>query len=543
MRHSRRGKLRILLLTAVLLTAAGRWFIPEAAAELVLRGAVVRIGFSPAVPADSIASLNFTVENPDPQEAVAVIQVEPDRAPGPVYSKTFRIGPKAILQEQMPICGAATENYKVTLFRQMDGRRQLIISDKTVTKLDVSSRNQVWLVNDDPEFPGYSDVAKDAGVTFRPVLITCRGEQVPTRWSGLTQAAAVILGRPDIEHLTQLQIRALAEYVDQGGVLIWSDPQAVLRAADSPLAGLLPVTPAGLRHWENLDPLRQTFALDLAAGKKRAAAAAPPAAKLLDVPVLEILPPATGRVALTCGGRPGTVWFRHGLGMIGVILFNPFQISKEDSTLTAPLWNHIFSQFPAAPAGAMRGGGAEKVQLLQQLNGFRIPSAALIRNLILGYSLAVLLLLGLAFRFRFQAAGWLLAGAAGLAATLLIFLFTSRLTVGRPTRSLTQLTFQGADAGRALPGEATLSLFSKSDLSPEVRPADPGAFFQPMAAVSRGGSGRSEDRSGTVLRVMETASGALLEGLSLQALRPRPFSLLFRPDGDTAAAAAGAEQR
>ena len=82
----------------------------------------------------------------------SLIQVEPDRAPGPVYSKTFRIGPEAVLQEQMPVCAASTEDYKVTLFRQAGDRRQLVVSDKTVVKLDSSNRNQVWLVNDDPEF-------------------------------------------------------------------------------------------------------------------------------------------------------------------------------------------------------------------------------------------------------------------------------------------------------------------------------------------------------------------------------------------------------
>lgn len=509
--------------------------VPGTAAP-VLRNATMRMGFSPAMPAETCAYLYFTVENPDPVAADAVVQLEPEGAGGPVYSKRIRIGPAAALSDRLPVTTSYTENYQVWVFHK-GVRTGSPAAGKIMVRLEQSQRPALFLLNDDPEFSGYSDVAKNPGITLHPIFVTMKADQVPETWAGYGQAAAIIIGRPALDQLTDLQIQAIRDFVRRGGTLVWVDPETVLRATATPLRDLIPAIPAGIRRLEDPGEFRKAFAAPGNA-KAKTAGAAPQL-----IPYLEILRPETGRVSASCQGLPAAVWKRESLGTVGLVCFDPFKLGQQENTLAAPVWNHLLANLAGFPPVTGRDGTAELGRLQQLLTGFRIPGVGFVQKLLAAYLAVVALILVVAFKFKAHAWGWIGAGLASIGLTVLIFFQAGRLAVGQPPHNLMAVTVRSWD-GAFLAGETTVSLFSKSDGRPSLDADSPQTFFHPQSSGRRTlapGAAKAASRwNEPPLRVTAGVEGdAHLENLQVQALRPRSFCMAV-PAADLAGNAAAA---
>jgi hypothetical protein len=71
-------------------------------------------------------------------------------------------------------------------------------------------------------------------------VTTFSSSSAPDSVLQLRDAQALFVSKPDFSKLGARQVRAIKEYVAQGGTLIFANPEGALAAAKSPLAELLP---------------------------------------------------------------------------------------------------------------------------------------------------------------------------------------------------------------------------------------------------------------------------------------------------------------
>ncbi|MFA4945841.1 MAG: hypothetical protein WC789_14230 [Lentisphaeria bacterium] len=507
---------RSLALLLLALAAAGS----AATAAPILRGAVLQAGFVPPRSAETVAYLQFTVENPDPVAAEVTVQVEAEGvADAPVYSKTVRIGPRAALSDRFPVFTARSESYQVSLLQ--DGRR--LDRTKALTKLDGSARLCLAILNDDPDFAGYSEIAdpKRTKGLLAPVSFNLyKAAQAPESAAGYGAAVAVILARPRLDQLAAAQQQALRDFVHLGGTLLLADPETARALASSPLQDLLPAFPAATRLVEGTAGLRAGLGLPPSptAGRDAHGDPLPPPRFTL----LEPLPtPGTNPTTLAWDGRPAAWCRRAGLGHVLMLGFDPFKAGQADPPLAPPLWNHLLTHIPAGPPDGAGAGAMDA--LLQQLQGFRIPPVQVIRLILAAYLGTLAFLLLLAFRLRKHTAGWAAAGLTALLFTFAILAASRRLVSSQPPRGMTAVSvnvWEGADLG----GLATGSLFSKSEARPTVAaPPEQEAFFYPLVRPTRT---QAAATLSPPLRVsMGTDDRQRLDALAVAPLRPRIFRL------------------
>lgn len=490
------------------------WAMTAAAAP-ALRSASIRFGMTPAIPQDAFAQFNFTVENPDPEPAEAVVTLQPE-GPGPVYSKLVRIGPEALLEDRLLITTSGTENYEAIFTRS----RGLPDKEKVVTRLETARRATLFLINDDYDFTGASDLIRASGVLRNVRMTSVRAALAPDHWMGFGDALLVVMVAPNFREMNQWQMQAVRDFVQRGGTLLWIKPEGMLAAADTGLRDLLPVVPLRTRRVEDFSFLRHLLP-----------PAAEPAAPLLEpegLLFLESLPAGEGVTTQAMGEFPVCRWRRSGLGTVGALAFDPCQKFFQRNGLYVPLWNHALAWATHAPADASRGGDRAFARLLELVSGFRIPGVGPVQAIIFGYLAVLALLLFIGFRFRREAVAWVLMACVGLALTGGIFYAAQRLATRQSRQTITAITL-AAWADQHLSGRQDLSLFSRGDTRPTLTAADTHASFYPWASRSYAGMAERESWT-TPLRSIRRDGLSAVENISVQALRPRKLTLAFRAD-------------
>ena len=504
---------------------SSRFFLPLALAATVatlhadvrLRGATLRYGMTPAVPSDAVISCNFAVENDGPNPIEATLTVEPIGG-GPVYAKTFTVGPEAVLDDRFAVTTSPTESYDATLV--VNGI--VVGRDKIAVKLDTGSKFPLFVITDDPDFSGVSELTKKPGLLRQLGATTVRAANAPDSWVGYGHALAVVLGHPQFADFSQAQFQAIRDYVTRGGTLLFVQPDGVLDAARTPLQDFLPVAPIRVRRLEDYNFLRT--ALSPASGT--APAAPDPALSLRQgLLFLESIPAGNGATTINLGEFPVCRWKRAGLGTCGVIavdLFNPF---FRDHDLFLPVWNHILAWTTYTPPATAKGGDRAMTQLLHLLSGFRIPGIGTVQAIVGTYLVIFLLLLIIGNRTRKESWTWAAAALLGILFTCLIFVKAARLVRNQPNSSTTAVSLTAWN-GEQWIGEKTAILFSKKDERVTLVATDPGTLFYPV--VSRAPTGLPQREGWTnPLRIGREANVALADRVSVQALKPRRIAFTF----------------
>lgn len=504
------GRLAVRFAQLLLLTAL------TADAEPSLRSASIRYGMTPAIPADAFAYLNFTVENPDPTVRDATVVIEPEGG-GPVYAKTVRIGPQAVLEDRVQIVTSAVESYEAGIW--YEGNR--IAKDKVATRLETAGRLPFFLLNDDYDFSGASDLIRAKNVLRQVRMTSVRASSAPDTWSGFGEAAAVVLVSPKVMEMSQTQMQAVRDYVRRGGTLLWISPEAMLYAASTPWRDLLPVTPLRLRRVEDFGFMRSW---------RLPGTGAPDGMPDLQDPngilFLESVAEGDGVTTLSMGEFPVCRWKRYGLGTIGCVAFDPCQKFSQRQGLFVPVWNHVLSWATRAPVGSAKGGEEGFNRLAGLRSGFLIPGVGLVQQIIFGYLAVVLLFLFLGFKARRESLAWVVSALASVGVTVAIFLEAQNLAVRRPAQELSSISVASWNEDQLL-GEKLLFLFSKSDLRPSLTATDSLSTFYPLVTHSATGLGTREQWTNPLRNSRENGLSSV-DKLSIQALKPRKLAMTLR---------------
>ena len=487
-------------------------------ASAKLQSATLLQGSSMSRFSNSPAYLHWCIVNPDPEETIVILQLEPDAgSSGAIYSNRIRLGAKSRLEGRSPVTIGTSERYIVSLIQQ----NLRVDKNDILVRLNQPNRLNIAVLTDDDDFPGASEISKNESLYRRLQFSNIRHRNVPHHFNGFSIFDLLILHKADLTAYSTFQKTAILDYVRKGGTLVISAAETAFSLQKAGLAELLPYQPLATLEYEGLNALRQSFDLSPAAPPLRDANGDLLPSVLQTV--LEVMTPEQSTVLVQQANRPLICIGQAGLGNLIGLCFDPFLICKADPELTQPLWNTLIRYSNHLPQTMQPDGTARVNETLQHLQGYVIPPVSAILRIFLLYMVSAILILGIAFHFKRPALGWCILCIFGLFYTLFIFRKAGRIAVNQPEHSFTSISTTVWDGNQsALCG--TGNLFSKSDCRPTISADAKWNFLMPQ-------SRSSEHEGGTALapsplHIMTDWKQTRLERISLQQYRPRTLCWL-----------------
>jgi hypothetical protein len=395
------------------------------------------------------------------------------------------------------------EKYRAELF--MDGRR-IQKSDSFIVRMETKKKLQVTILNDSPDASIGTFLNSSVLKSLNPTLMNFK-TPIEQRQL-LSDSRFVVVLRPDFPKYRESTFRALLEYVQDGGAILFLDPLGTMAAAKTPLAELLPTIPLKLRKISTLPALK-----DIA-----------PSFKSFPEPAnfLESIPNGSGIATMEQWGLPVFRWKRYGAGSA---MFSAFPVSRNTFHNDAAWTETLRAVF--AHQTTVRDN-TRVVAALDEMTGITVPPVSTPKTIIAIYLLLLAVPLALGLRFRKTGIAWLGGGLLSLAFTAAILskashasskgegVFVSFLEISEPgTNSTTN--------------DSYYSVMSTSDDSIALRSATP---LTTISAIPP---------SETSLMMISSISGAPLEvemkdgtsgipDLNLHANAPRQFEMLASMD-------------
>ena len=470
--------------------------LPAFSAVQVRHGKIV-LGTAFQFPSNSLAEFEFQAVNPDPKPHRVMIRLQPSGNFGAgqnVNSLEFEIPPRCAMTCRVPVWIGNNEKCSYTVYE--DGvRRPGSVTNECEVKFPDMRTSAIGILNDLGDVPGNF---KQNRFLSRPIYqVSFRGNNLPRHRELFRTMHALLILHPDFSSWTSEQFAAVLEYVADGGLAIFADPEGVLAAADTPLAALLPVMPAGVRL---IPAERLTGSVR---GKHRAEVKYLDSAALTD----RLTDPAS-LTAVRAG--------RYGFGTVRLLPFPPIQDNFPDDPEFA---DRTFAELINAPVKEQTFSGFRAP--LDKLTGFAVPRTSSVRNILLVYFGVLLLIVILGFRRKRHALTWLVCALAAVAATAAILIHVSR-SLGRRSALAAVLRVENA----ALPGSGTtyFSLFSPAAATTTVQPERKRGLFEniPLSGLLRFQFNYNDSTPPLDLRMMPD-DGMQIRGINLAARSSRQF--------------------
>lgn len=415
--------------------------IPLVAKPLVDR-ANLRYGFSPRIKRFSWGILSCRIQNPDSKPYNVEIRfVDANRGAinqKSVFADSVYVPAKTVINYKAPVMTEDAEEYRLEVF--IDGREQKK-SDSFIISL-ISGNSTYLVILNDSEDVSLGAFATAPQFKGKYALSNFMARTPPAPWILLKKAAGVVIVQPDFSKYTAEAYQAILDYVQQGGNVVFADPQGVIAASKTPLSVLLPVKPLRIRKISKLDSLSRLI----------------PEFKSFKEPTdfLESAPVGEGINLVEKDGMPVFRWKRYGLG---TCRFAAVPITKipYDSSVT---WYKILSMFIAHQT--ISNNLASAVPALDEMTGFSVPGIDKVRTLFFIYFLLMVIPLGLGIFLKRTGLAWIITGL--ITVCFSVYILKSAAS-SHSKQSGTFLSFiETAILGNtASPGEGWYGIFSTSD--------------------------------------------------------------------------------
>ncbi|MBO4649324.1 MAG: hypothetical protein J5806_14340 [Lentisphaeria bacterium] len=438
---------------ALLLTAAG-----AGAAVQVSEGKIL-LGNSFQIPNSAIADFECRITNPDPKPHRVMIRLRPDHQYGSVNinSPEIRIPPRTTTMIRFPVQLSNDEKYQFSVYQDGSRRPESTINNCSV-KIPENRVGMVGILNDDGDAPGGFKQNRFLYRSLAPVSF--RAGSLPDHGRCYQLLHALIVCRPDFSQYTSEQYTAILEYVANGGLLVFADPEGALAAASTPLAELLPVIPLGIRMIPVPDQL---------AGGNPRKETNPPEIKFLDsIPKND----RKGAAVFSLSGFPVLYECRYGLGTVRFLAFAPVQENFPPRSKLADLFTAWLLNGPEPQQSFFSFR-----EPLDQLTGFPVPATSSVRNLLILYFAVLLAILFFGFRWKHHGGAWLACTLAALVLTGALLLAVNR-TLGKRGAMAAVLRIVNAQ----LPGTgySCVSVYAPAAMETTVRGNGPCSLFEAL---------------------------------------------------------------
>ncbi|NMA21334.1 MAG: hypothetical protein GX927_12215, partial [Lentisphaerae bacterium] len=203
---------------------------------------------------DSSAYLHWSIVNPDAEEAIVVLQLEPDSgASGAIYSNRIRLGANSRLEGRSLVTLGNSERYIVSLIQQ----NLRVDKNDILLRPTPPNRLNIAVLTDDDDFPGASEISKNESLYRRLQFSNIRHRNAPHHFNGFAIYDLLILHKADLTRYSTFQKTAILDHVRKGGTLVISAAETAFSMQKAGLAELLPYQPLGTLEYEGLDEVRR----------------------------------------------------------------------------------------------------------------------------------------------------------------------------------------------------------------------------------------------------------------------------------------------
>lgn len=430
-------------------------------------------GESPRIIEYSWTQLPFELVNPTDRERTLNFAVRPQQAEGMVFSKTLRIGPRSAYNDVMPMTGSHTRVYEGIL---TDEAGSMLLRQEIRSEFENPFQKRVlFFVNNNFDIEGVSELRRRGDLMDNVALTRSSAENTPQSWTGYGGASIICMIDPDYHTMSELQFRAVSDFVESGGTLLFVSPEGALAASHTPLADLLPVRPLRIRRIERFPDLERWARMS--AAPEEGAETAGDLVWPRGAAFLESSPLDDTVVPLRRDDFPVFAWRRHGLGAVGVAAFSPFTDPIRESDVAIAVWDHLLTRHQAHPLTSRVLYSEPLNAATERLIGFQAPPADTVKLILSGYFLAIVFVFAIGTLVRRQVGAWIVNVAISVVVTAFIFSAAYRQIEDQPRKSITTIDLRcEGNAGAA--GEKVVNLFSKVDARPSIRASDTDVFFR-----------------------------------------------------------------
>jgi hypothetical protein len=431
-----------------------------------------------------VMGMSYTLENTEREAFSGTVTLIPETSgnvPAVVSQFEFNIGPEAVLQDTGYRPAIRTESISVRL---ADSSGNLLSKTDIPTPFEASYyRRFAFLINDDFDLSGVTDLSKSEGLLDRMIFTRVKAFNMPCRWTGYSPASLIVFHKPDLNEASASQLQAVRDFVSSGGTLLVTCPQGVRTLAESPLSDMLPVDVLGARPVASIPALVE-WAMAYRDTERKSA---PVASRWQEGTELVELAPRKGAfVPVSQVDLPLVCWRRQGAGWVGVTAFDLWDAQILDSGLTVPVWNHILSWSGDHPYTTGMIFSDKLNSAVQRLSGFNAADATTIHRILLINALVVVLVLAAGVLTRRQPVAWLVLVLYGIVVSGVIFTAAKKRANRQSPRSLVAFDFVAEDehsGARAV----HLSFFSHAGDSLTVSGATHNVcFYPPTPPLTRG---------------------------------------------------------
>jgi len=389
------------------------------------------------------ATLNCTIDNPDSKPYEGYLRLLDEGSfmgRRTVFSENLTIPANASLKYSTEIMVEDSENFHVELY--IDNKRIPGV-DSIVIKTMNEKEEQFCVLNDSADTSMGAVNQLDA-FKKKCFQVQLSYKEVPFHWSSLKSFVAILVLRPDFKSYSSRQFRAIADYVRQGGIVIFADPAGSIEAANTPLAELLPVNPLRIRKITELQSVKKFFP-----GFKEWGEANP-------VEFLESYPRENSLVWLKEKQFPVFSWKKVGFGesRFSAVSLSGAVFEKTGSWEKAMMF---FLNHQSRFADTRKISGC-----LDEMTGYTVPGVEVVKTVFLWYFLFLALLTGAGIYFR--KGNIALAGAAmlSLIVTFCVFGMVSS-GMSKNTSMLVASVEARYPAGDTRAVDAYYGIFSRKD--------------------------------------------------------------------------------
>ena len=361
----------------------------------------IRMGTSPKILRYSWATMTAHLKNPDSKEAVVQMRLV-DNLKGvygqhTVFSDIVTIPPHTKIHYSSIVQIENAEEYFLKIFYK---GKQIGKTASALIKIASNKGHYIPIFNDDDNINlgTFRDLQgfKDRYVpSFFYATTPCN------KWSLLRKVPFIIMVHPDFSKYSAQKYQALINYVNEGGSIIFVNPECVKEATETPLAPILPVIPLRMEKISLLPEMKALI----------------PSFKRFSSPVnfLKSAPQGDGITILTSKGFPILRIKKIGMGncvFLAVPAIEDVYNSKEE-------WKSILDYLFTS---RKLYNDPEKVEaVLNEMTGFTVPNQSAVQWIIVLYFIILAIPLGIGIYYRKTGIAWIAGGVSALIFTITLF--------------------------------------------------------------------------------------------------------------------------
>ncbi len=438
---------------------------------------MIKVGMSPLIRPFSAATFSCHIVNPDARPHRIGLRIYPEgtiESSRNIFSDDVDVPAETVLDYGSEIIFENAERYFLSVY--VDGVKGQKADEDIMIKMITGKTVQIAVLNDSYTVSlGAFTIAPGFKGKYNVYHFSARN--APSNWSMYKRVSCLVIVEPEFDRMTCSRYQAILDYVNQGGTVIFAYPPALFKAAQTPLAQLLPVTPVKLRKIHELKPLGRL--IPEFNGWTKA------------VDFMEAVPKDDSVVLLSeDNGLPVFVWSKAGFGSCRFSAIPICENMYEEKTVQLKLLKRHFVQQELynEPGGF--------ISALDEMTGFSVPGTPVVLRIIAVYVLILLVVHVAGAVLRRHGAAWIISIVAAGVVTVVVL-----ADAGKSVESKGSL-FSGIElmtAGtESSPVETYYSVFSTSDRTVDIRspdadtllssisPGDSSYGFVSMAALAGG---------------------------------------------------------